>query len=75
MNNETNIEINKPTSIVKEEFVKNLYSLISQTKFPPFLVELILKDVLVNIKEMSKIQYEKDNVEYYKMLDAQNNAQ
>lgn len=68
MNKEVMSTVNKPMSIVKDEFIENLVNLINGNNLPLFVTESILKDLLaevsVAVKEQAKIEREN----YEKML-------
>lgn len=59
-----NENINKPITIVRAEFISNLANLINTSGLPPFIVEPILKDVYIEVKQAAQKQYEMDVVKY-----------
>ena len=59
-----NENINKPITIVRAEFISNLANLINTSGLPPFIVEPILKDVYIEVKNAAQKQYEMDVVKY-----------
>lgn len=54
----------KPITIVREEFISSLISLVNESGLPPFIMESILKDVYLEVKDASKKQYEFDLANY-----------
>lgn len=74
MEEKTTIEkatINKPITLVKEEFSQNLISLINESKLPLFIIEPILKEILSEVQINVKRQLEMDRAEYNKALEEQ----
>ena len=63
MNIKTN-GINKPTSLVKEEFTNELINLCNNSQLPLFVIEYILKDLIQEIHTLSKRQYEVEKQQY-----------
>ena len=57
-------ELNKPITIVRAEFVSNLTKLINESSLPPFIIEPILKDMYVEIRNIAQKQYESDKARY-----------
>lgn len=59
-----NENLNKPITIVRAEFISNLANLINTSGLPPFIVESILKDVYVEVRNAAQKQYEMDVAMY-----------
>ena len=59
-----NENMNKPITIVRAEFISNLSNLINTSGLPPFIVESILKDVYVEVRNAAQKQYEMDVAMY-----------
>lgn len=59
-----NENFKKPITIIRAEFISNLTNLINESMLPPFIIEPILKDVYLDMKEISKKQYELDVIKY-----------
>lgn len=57
-------ELNKPITIVRAEFISNLTKLINESTLPPFVIEPILKDMYIEVRDIAKKQYEFDVAEY-----------
>ena len=60
--------MNKPSSIIYEEFKQDLANLINNSGLPAFIIEPVLKDYLNEIKLLAQRQYQADKVEYEKSL-------
>jgi len=60
--------MNKPITILKEEFVKQLSDLINNSGLAPIILEPIFKEVYGNINRMYKTQLESDKERYYSSL-------
>lgn len=55
---------NKPITILRDEFMKNLIELINSSNLPPFVIESIIKDVYFDIKVLARKQLENDLKDY-----------
>lgn len=64
-------EIEKPASIVKKELNQNLIDVINDSKLPLFVVEYVLKDLLIQVHDLAKQQEEDDIEKYNKELEEQ----
>lgn len=67
-----NNQINKPISLIKEDFTTELINLCNNSNLPLFVVEYILKDLIQEIHLITKRQLESDKKQYE---DALNNMQ
>ena len=63
--------LNKPITIVRAEFVSNLTKLINESSLPPFIIEPILKDMYVEIRDIAEKQYELDRAKYEQLKHEQ----
>lgn len=61
---------NKPLSLVREDFIKDVVELINNTPLPPFIMESALRDICNTVSNLAKQMLEKDREEY----NRQNNA-
>ena len=59
-----NDNLNKPVTIVRAEFISSLAELINGSPLPPFIIEPILKDVYLEVKNAAQKQYELDVKQY-----------
>lgn len=57
-------EIIKPVTLLKEDFSRNLIELCNNSGLPLFVIEYILRDVYMEVKELAKRQYETDLEKY-----------
>ncbi len=56
--------INKPITVAYEDCKKNIVDIINQSGLPAFAIESILKDSLLEIRDIARNQYEKDKMNY-----------
>jgi hypothetical protein len=63
--------LNKPVTVVRAEFISNLTNLINESKLPLFVVEPILKDVYLEVRDASQKQYEHDLMNYNQLKQKQ----
>jgi hypothetical protein len=68
-----NDNLNKPISIVRAEFISDLTNLINQSSLPLFVIEPILKDIYIEVKNVMQKQYEQDLLIYNQSKQAQLN--
>lgn len=54
----------KPITVVREEFISSLCSLINNSGLPMFAVESILRDIAAETKAAAQKQYEIDKKAY-----------
>lgn len=60
--------MNKPISVVREEFKQNLISLVNGSELPMFVVEPIISEILAEVRAVSKAQLELDKKRYEESL-------
>ncbi len=60
--------MNKPFSIICEEFKQELASLINNCGLPPYMIAVILQNYLYEVNEIAKNQYHSDKAQYEKTL-------
>lgn len=60
--------MNKPSTIVYEEFRQDLSNLINNAGLPVFIIESVLQNYLNEISMLAKKQYVFDKAEYEKSL-------
>ena len=56
--------INKPITMLRQEFINNLTNTINKSKLSAFIIEPILKDFLEEIRIIAKKEYELDKKNY-----------
>ena len=66
-----NDNLNKPMTVVRAEFISNLTNLINESKLPLFVVEPILKDMYLEVRDTSQKQYEHDLTIYNQLKQKQ----
>lgn len=68
MSNQEQIKHQKPTSVMRMEFISNMANTINNSGLPPFVMEPIVKDMLLEIQAATKKQYEYDKEQYEQAL-------
>jgi hypothetical protein len=63
--------MNKPSTIIYEEFKQDLANLINKSGLPAFIIEPVLRDYLIEIKTLAQKQYQADKAEYENSLAKQ----
>lgn len=58
----------KPITIVYEDFKKNLADVINNSGLPPFIIEAVLQNYLIEASNVAKKQYLIDKTQYEKSL-------
>lgn len=59
----------KPATIIRAEFISNIVDLINKSTLPLFVIEPILKDVYLEVKNAAQKQYETDVREYTQSIN------
>lgn len=67
--------MNKPFSIIYEEFKQDLANLINNSNLPISVIELILRDYLMEVSNIAKSQYQSDKTQYENFLKKENNEE
>ena len=65
--------MNKPISIVREEFKQNMIELVNNSNLPMFVIEPIMNEILVEVRAVAKTQFELDKKRYEESLIADAN--
>ena len=60
--------MDKPFSMIYEEFKRDLANLINNSGLPPFIVEPVLQNYLFEVSNAARNQYQLDKVRYEKSL-------
>ena len=60
--------IEKPITVVRQEFVDALVEIINNCGLPLFVIEPILRDVYLEVKSLSNKQCELEKMEYEKKV-------
>ena len=61
-------KIEKPITVIRQEFVDAIYNNVNNCGLPLFIIEPILKDVYLEVKSMLQRQYEMERAEYENRL-------
>ena len=61
-------KIEKPITVVRQDFIDALIGIINTCELPLFVVEPILRDVYMEVKSLSNKQYEVEKMEYEKKV-------
>lgn len=56
--------MNKPASIVRQEFIEKQIALINNSGLPAFVLADIMEDTLAELRRLAQSQYEKDKKEW-----------
>lgn len=67
--------MNKPFSVVYEEFKQNMASLINNCGLPPSVIESLLQNYLSEVTSIAKNQYASDKAQYEKFLNEKNTSE
>lgn len=67
-------KINKPMSMAKEDFTKAIVGAINTSELPLFVIESILKELLMEVSVVAKQQAEAEKAQYEQMLAQQAEA-
>lgn len=62
------MEVQKPITVARAEFIANLTSLINDSGLMPFIIEPILKDMLNDVRMVAQKQFEQDTALYHESL-------
>lgn len=60
--------INKPMSVMRQEFTEQLVDVVNNCHLPLFVIEYILEDVLDTVKTAAKQQCEIEKIQYEELL-------
>ena len=66
-----NTTINKPMSVAREELIQGITNGINNSGLPLFVIESILKELLMEVTVVAKQQMEAEKAEYEQMLKEQ----
>jgi hypothetical protein len=64
-------QIEKPITVVRQEFEEKLIREVNGCQLPLFVVEPILKDLLEAVQAAARKQYETDKARYEQQLEVQ----
>lgn len=61
--------MDKPVTIIREELIESMVGLINESKLPLFVIESILKDLHLEVKNAAKQQLEIDKQQYQSSIE------
>lgn len=67
--------MNKPSTIIYEEFRQELANTVNKSGLPAFVIELVLRDYLDEIIAIRQKQYQADMAEYEAYLNGSQEKQ
>ncbi len=62
--------MNKPITLVYEEFKQELANIINNSGLPPMMIEPVLQNYLAETRAMMQSQYQRDKAAYEESLRA-----
>lgn len=65
--------VQKPITIMYEDFKQNLADVINNSGLPPFIIESVLYSYLIETRNAAKQQYQFDKNKYTEALSQKNN--
>ena len=66
-------KIEKPITMVRQEFIDSISNDINNCGLPLFVIEPILRDIYLEVKSLSQKQYELEKTEYEQKIQKCNN--
>lgn len=69
-----NNNVAKPMSLATSDFETVLANVINNCGLPPFIIEMVLKNVYLEVKALSQKQYEREREQYERELEEQSNC-
>lgn len=67
--------IQKPTSVLRKEFINNMVALINESGLPFFVIEPILKDLHETVSAESERLYQMEKAQYEEALKVQEESE
>lgn len=64
--------MNKPFSMLYEEFRQGLTDLINNACLPPFIIESVLKNYINEVSGLARNQYQNDKAKYENEIQERN---
>ena len=65
------MEIKKPLTVAREEFLEGLVKFINESEIPAFVAESILKEITAEVHSAMQEQYKADKKAYEEALASQ----
>ena len=60
--------IEKPISVLRVEFIDALLFLVNNSELPPYVMEPILRDALMEVSRLTKEQFHNEQQEYQRLV-------
>lgn len=67
--------MDKPITLVRSDFIKDIANVINNSGLPAFVIEPILKNFLDEVRIVMNQQYENDKIQYEKFISQNDAAQ
>lgn len=67
-NNNTINNIQKPVSLIMTEAKENIVNAINEVQLHPVVLEMIVKELYMEIKDQAKMMIERESAEYQRTL-------
>lgn len=67
--------IQKPLALRKDEYVQTITQATNNSGLPMFIIELVLKDLLLEVSSLTKEELKMSQTQYSQMLEQQNQIQ
>lgn len=58
----------RPVTVRLEDFKKNLNQVVAESELPPFLLVMVLREILIPMDNIAKKEYEQDREAWEKAL-------
>lgn len=69
-----NNNVSKPMSLATSDFQNVLTNVINNCGLPTFIIEMVLKNIYLEVKALSQKQYEREREQYERELEEQSNC-
>lgn len=60
----------RPVTVRLEDFKKNLNQVVAESELPPFLLVMVLREILIPMDSIAKKECEQDREEWEKAIEA-----
>ena len=66
-----NEQFQKPMSVAKEDLIMEMVEAINRSTLPMFMVESVVRDLYMEVKDLAQKQYEQEREQYESFLQSQ----
>ena len=66
-----NEQFQKPMSVAKEDLIMEMVEAINRSTLPMFMVESVVRDLYMEVKDLAQKQYEQEREQYESYLQSQ----